>query len=751
MSYKRSFYFILLVMFLALSVLPTNCWTQKKKITYNQAFQRSEPRLLASLPRIQGWLDDENYLQMRSDEEDEKARPKLMKVNVTTGEASIYFDEEKYKDKLPKGFSFQAREERTEDYTGFIFNRREERTEDYTGFIFNRKDDLYYFSTKTEVFKQLTATPAPEKNPHLSPDGKYVAFTRDYNLYALEIESGLERQLTNDGSDTIYNGWASWVYYEEILGRASRYTAFWWSPNSEMIAFLRFDDSPVPTFPLFRADGVHGELETAHYPKAGDPNPYVKLGIHHLKDNKLVWVDIEDKADHYVAWPFWTRDSKQFFFQWMNRGQDNIKIYSADPETGKKTEIYDEKQDSWVEFFEDLYFFKDGSGFLLKSDKDGWAHLYYYDLKGNLKYRLTEGDWSVDDIVLVDEGHGTVYFSGSKENSTENHLYSVSLKGKNLKRLTRVPGSHRCQVSPGGKYFIDTYENIQQPAKTDLYSTDGKLIRNLGDEKTDLLNEYDLGKVELFTIPSGDGYNLPAIWVLPPDFDESKKYPVLFQIYSGPASPTVSNSYSSVRWHYYAQNGIIVISVDHRGSGHFGKKGVALMHRNLGKWEMNDLIAAVKWLRDKPFVDPDRIGITGGSYGGYTTCMALTYGADYFTHGVAEYSVTDWRLYDTVYTERYMDTPDENPKGYEFGSAMTHADKYKGYLLITHGTMDDNVHMQNTIQLIDKLEDLNKDFELMLYPNARHGVRGAKHDHATREDVEFWFRHFLGKELKIDE
>jgi len=518
-----------------------------------------------------------------------------------------------------------------------------------------------------------------------------------------------------------------------------------------MIAFLRFDDSPVPTFPLYRADGVHGELETAHYPKAGDPNPYVKLGIYHLKDNKLNWVDLEEQADHYVAWPCWTPDSKQLFFQWMNRGQDNIKIYSADPETGKIVEIYDEKQEAWVEFFEHIYFFKDSSGFLLRSNKDGWAHLYSYDLKGNMKYQLTEGEWSVDDVVLVDEEHNTIYFQGSKENSTENHLYSVSLNGKNLKQLTKVPGSHRCQVSPGGKYFTDTYSNIHQPTKTDLYSSDGKLVRNLGDEKTVVLDEYELGKIELFAIPSGDGYNLPAIWALPPDFDESTQYPVMFRIYGGPASPSVSNSYAPFSWHYYAQNGIIVISVDHRGSGHFGKKGEALMHRNLGKWEMNDLIAAVKWLRNKPFIDPNRIGITGGSYGGYTTCMALTYGADYFTHGLAEYSVTDWKLYDTVYTERYMDTPEENPKGYEFGSAMTHADKYKGYLLITHGTMDDNVHAQNTMQLISKLQDLNKDFELMLYPNARHGVGFPKRNHSVRENVEFWFQHFLGKQLKTKE
>ena len=264
------------------------------------------------------------------------------------------------------------------------------------------------------------------------------------------------------------------------------------------------------------------------------------------------------------------------------------------------------------------------------------------------------------------------------------------------------------------------------------------------------MDEYELGKVELFTIPSGDGFDMPAIWILPPDFDAAKKYPVLFRIYGGPASGTVSNSFQRMSGFYLAQNGIIVMAVDHRGSGHFGKKGVALMHRNLGKWEMNDYIVAVEWLRENSFVDPERIGITGGSYGGYATCMALTVAADYFTHGIAASSLTDWKLYDTIYTERYMDTPEENPEGYEYGSVMTHAEKYKGTLLITHGTMDDNVHMQNIIQLISKFEDLDKDFELILYPNSRHGVGYSKRNHVTRENLQFWFKHFLGKELEID-
>ena len=720
--------YIPVLIFLAILFITDTSWAQNKKLTYQQVYQRGEPKLLGTLPRIVEWLDDDHYLELKSDKG--KKEQKLMIVNAATGEASVYIDYQALDRKLPKSFKMEKKAARTKDLTGYLFNH---------------ENDLYYFSTKTGIFKRLTATPSPEKNPKFSPDGRYVAYTRDHNLYFIEIETGLENQKTNDGSDTVYNGWASWVYYEEIFNRD--YATFWWSPNSEMIAFLHFDDSAVPVFHLVRADGVHGELETQHYPKPGDPNPEVKLGIFHLEKDKIVWVDIDEHADHYLAWPQWTPDSKQLFFQWMNRGQDNIKIYAADPDTGDKTEIYDEKQSSWVDFFEDIYFFQDGSGFLLRTNVDGWSHLYTYDLTGRLKYRLTSGEWIVKDIALVDDKNGILYFCGSIKNTTETHLYRVSFKGKNLMQLTKTSGSHSCKVSPEGSYFIDTYSNINQPTRMELYSTRDQLIRVLGDQKLPTLDKYDLGKVELFTIPSGDGYDLPAVWVLPPDFDESKKYPVVFRVYGGPGSADVSNSFRRLRDHFFAQNDIITISVDHRGSSHFGKKGEVLMHRNLGKWEMNDYIATVKWLRQLSFIDSTRIGITGGSYGGYVACMALTYGADYFTHGAAHYSVTDWKLYDTVYTERYMGTPADNPQGYKFASVMTHADKYKGCLLITHGTMDDNVHMQNTIQLIDKLEDLNKDFELMLYPNGRHGIHHPKRNHLTRESVQFWFRHFLGQEL----
>jgi len=698
-----------------------------KKITYEQAYLNKEPFLLK--PMTTGfWLDDESYLLRERDEKGKLMR--LLKVSVKTGEKTLFLDYSALQKGLPQGIVAAAAAAVSPDYSRFIYPHQ---------------NDLYLYLPKTQVFRRLTATPEEEKNPRFSPDSRYLAYTRANNLYAFDLDSGLEYQITADGSETIYNGWASWVYFEEILGRGSQYAAFWWSPDSRKIAFLRFDDSPVPIFPIFRSTGVHGELEKERYPKSGDPNPKVKLGIVALPENKIVWADFDENADHYVAWPFWLPSSDRLTVQWMNRGQDNIKIFSVDPKTGGKEEILDEKQAAWVEFFEDLYFFKDGSGFLLRSDVDGWRHLYYYDLKGKLKARLTEGPWQVASIGLVDEKNKWIYFSANKEKSTESGLYRVRLDGQGLERLTKEPASHSCQVSPGGDYFLDMSTSVDHPSKQDLYRSDGTWIRNVDNSESPALKEYTIGKKELFTIPTEDGYPLPAYWILPPDFDQGKKYPVIFTIYGGPGAPTVSNSYPPPSSLYLAQEGIIVLSVDHRGSGHFGKKGVALMHRSLGKWEMNDLIQAVKWLRQKPFVDSAKIGITGGSYGGYSTCLALTYGADYFTHGIASSSVTDWKLYDSVYTERYMDTPAENKEGYEFGSVMTHAKNLKGVLLLEHGDMDDNVHIQNTIQFIDALMDQDKIFEYMVFPNQRHGFGGKKRENASRRNVDFWLKHLLGR------
>ncbi len=703
---------------------------EKRRLTFEQIFKNAEPKLTKELPNIIGWADDNHYLEMKKKDGDKKA--KVYAIDVTNGEEKVYRDLEQYAALVDSGISVASPASQNDAYTRLIY-------------VKNR--DLYFLDTQKKEFKRLTETSAEEKNPTLSPDGNYVAFTRDNNLFALAVNDGKEYQYTSDATDAIYNGWASWVYYEEIFGRRSRYRAFWWSPDSRHLAFFRFDDAKVPVFPLYNADGVHGFLENARYPKPGDPNPEVRLGIVPVAGGSVVWADFNEKDDQYFGTPFWTPDGKQLVAQWMNRGQDNLKLYAVDPVNGKKVEIYNETQSSWVDWFESVEFLTENKGFIIKSDKEGWGHLYFYGMDGKLKNKITQGNWRVMDIVQVDEKNRRVYFTARKEASTRTDLYRARLDGKELTRLTFGEFTHNTRLSPAGKYFITTYSNVAMPQKMALCKSGGAVMKELGDSKTEKFVEYALAKTELFRVPTPDGYNLPVLWTLPLNFDPSKKYPVLISIYGGPEAGTVSDSWRNINIQWLAMEGVIQVAIDHRASGHFGKAGVALMHRNLGKWEMNDYIEVVKWLQAKPFVDKTKICITGGSYGGYATCMALTYGADYFTHGIAQFSVTDWKLYDTHYTERYMDTPAENPAGYKNGSVLTFANKYKGGLRLVHGTMDDNVHMQNSIQLVDALQNLGKPFEFMLYPGERHGVRGVKATHLRNDNHRFYYEHLLEKEF----
>ncbi len=727
-STSKKLLFIITTVLLAIGIHSIG-FAQDKILTFDQVYLFGQPGLLQRLPSLKGWLDDDHYLQLKN----EDGSTYLMKVNAEAGKEEIYVNYAEINENIEGRWDASSSADVTDDYKYFLFVE---------------ENDLYFYSVEDNELKRLTNDKAKENNPKLSPDGKKVVFTKEHNLFVVDTESGEVTQLTFDGTDDIYNGWASWVYMEEILGRATRHKAYWWSPNGEMIAFLHTDDSPVPKFPIFNSKGVHGKLEWEHYPKAGDPNAHVKLGIVHLENNNIVWVEEDETLDQYTAWPFWTPDSKELFYQVLNRGQDTLQILSADPNTGKNKEIYTETQTTWVEFFEDIYIFENGSGFILRSDKDGWRHLYYYNMNGKLLNRITESDWAVNEIKYVDEDNGVIYFEGSESSTLENHLYKVKFDGTDFELLTKSGWTHNTTVSPHGKYFYDTYSNISEPAKLELFNGDGESIKLIGDRKTEIFDEYKLGITELFTITTSDGVELPAKWVLPPDFDKTQKYPVIFSVYGGPGVKDVKNDfYRFLDRFFIAQNEIIYFVIDHRGSAHFGKKGTSLMYRNLGKWEMNDYIEAVKWLRELPFVDETRIGIEGGSYGGYLAALALTLGADYFTHGVAAYAGTAWELYDNVYTERFMDKPNDNPEGYKFGSVMTHAEKYKGHLLITHGMMDDNVHVQNALQLVDKLTDLDKDFELMLYPSSRHGVRFPKWIHAQRNKWNFWYRYFFGKEF----
>ncbi len=596
--------------------------------------------------------------------------------------------------------------------------------------------------------RQLTQSPdEEEQNPTLSPDNQYVAFTRNHDLYTIRVSDGRETRYTSDATDVIYNGWASWVYFEEILGRASRYKAFWWSPDSKTLAFMRFDDTQVPMFPIYGSTGQHGYLEQTRYPKAGDSNPEVKVGFVPVEGGSVVWADFNEKDDQYFGEPYWSFDSSNLMVQWMNRDQTSLKFYEVDPQTGGKKEIYDERQDAWIDLShsERITYLEDNKHYILKSDKTGWAHYYLYELDGTLVNPITEGKWQVSALQLVDEKNKVIYFTARKEHSATVDLYRVDYSGKNLQRLTFGDYTHQVSVSPDGKHFITTYSNVSTPTKVALLDNKGKLVKELADSKAADFDDYIYAKTELITIPTPDGYQLPVTITWPTDFEENKPYPVIFSIYGGPDAGTVRNTWKGTANQHWANEGIIQVSVDHRASGHFGKEGVALMHRNLGHWEMEDYITAAKWLKSKPWVAKDKLLITGHSYGGYMTCLALTKGADYFDYGIAGAPVTSWELYDTHYTERFMDTPQDNPEGYKNGSVLPYVDHYKGVLRIMHGDMDDNVHMQNTIQLVDALTTAGKYFELMIYPGSRHGWGREKTAHDRMERIRFYYQYLLEK------
>ena len=592
-----------------------------------------------------------------------------------------------------------------------------------------------------------------EINPTVSPDGNYVAYTKNNDLYTVNLTTLKENRITKDGSETILNGYASWVYMEEILGRRGKYRTFWWSPNSKYIAFFRSDDSKIPLFTITDAPGLHGVVETQRYPKVGDPNPEIKIGMVGPDGGNMVWAAFNEKDDQYFGQPYWKPDGSSLLVQWMNRLQNNLIIYDVNVFTGSKSVFYNETQKTWIDLDDQggrIQFMKDGTGLILQSDATGWNHLYFHDMKGKQINAITNGKFTVTNIEYVDEKRGIVYFTArSLENTARTDFYRVGINGKNMERLTIGDYSNRIDLSPGASYFVTTYSNSATPNKMTLMSTKRKIIKELGDSKGEEFNNYNLAKTEIIRVKSDDGlYDLPMKVTWPLNMDKAKKYPVLISIYGGPNAGTVMDTWGiSGNQQWYAKEGLIQVSMDHRASGHFGKEGVSNMYHNLGYWEIKDYSTMVKWLIDNGSADASKVCITGFSYGGYLSCYALTYANEVFTHGMAGGSVTDWTLYDSHYTERFMGTLANNPDGYKSSNVMTHAANYKGMLQIVHGMIDDNVHMQNSIQLISKLQDLKKDFEFMPYSGGRHGWGGNKGMHFQNMKTKFIYKYLLEKEV----
>lgn len=600
------------------------------------------------------------------------------------------------------------------------------------------------------------------RNYTLSPDSSKIAYTRtDNNLYIYDIASGCEKAVTVDGTKLILNGWASWVYYEEIFGRSSRYKAFWWSPDSKTLAYYKFDDTKVPMFPIYDSRGKHGFITETHYPKAGDENPRVKIGFVKASDiasktseqiaESTVWADFNSADDQYFGIPFWDADGSRMLIPWMPREQNNLIIYSVNPLNGKKEKIYNEVQKSWIDWPEQMAFTKDG--FYMIRDFEMWEEIYFQSFDGKKLEKITDGrNWGIN-IIKLDEKEKAIYFTARREISTRNDFYKVDLKSKKITRLSVGPYNYaNVMLSPDNRHFVARYSNSGTPTRVGLFTIGkkGTSVKVLYDSKGNQFDQYKLSIPQMLYLKV-DGYTLPAQIILPVDMDSTKKYPVIVSIYGGPNSGTVMDTWKGIgedtQW--WANEGVIQINMDHRASGHCGKEGVNAMYRSFVTVELSDYIAWMKELYKRPYVNREKVGITGFSYGGTVTSSAVIRYGNYFPYGIAGGGVYDYNLYDSHYTERYMDSPKDNPEGYKNTCLMDFVSSYKGdstnYLKITHGTSDDNVHMQNTMQLINALQNAGKQFDLMLYPGEFHGYRGKKSLHSNQGDYIFWYNHLLGK------
>jgi dipeptidyl-peptidase 4 len=560
-----------------------------------------------------------------------------------------------------------------------------------------------------------------EADPKISPDGRWISFVREHNVWIVGLADGSERAVTQGGTEEVRKGELDWVYPEELEAK----TAYWWSPDSTAIAYLEMDERKVPQYPLVNFESPSGGTEMEQYPVAGGTNPLVRIFVAPLSGGAARLIDTGSETDIYLPRVNWLRDSKQVAIQRLNREQTKLELLFAECATGKTLVVLAESDPNWVNVSDDLYFFKDGKHFLWSSEKSGYRHLYVYDLAGRELQPLTNGEWEVTGLDAVDESKGLVYFTATEKSPLERHLYRLGRDGTGFMRITKDAGTHAAVVAPDGGAFYDTYSNTMTPPRQELRRTDGTLLASINENKVAELEQYHLTPMEFLKVKSRDGVELNANMIKPPNFDPSKKYPVLVYTYGGPHAQVVRNGWGggSFLWHeLMAQKGYIIFSLDNRGSAGRGHAFEAPLHLRLGEKELSDQVDGAHYLKSLSFVDENRIGVWGWSYGGHMTLHLMFEASDEFKAGFAGGPVTDWRYYDSIYTERYLGLPQKNAKGYEDSSPVKYAAQLKGKLMIAHGTGDDNVHFANTLSLLNTLIEAGKYVEVLPFPGRGHGV-----------------------------
>jgi dipeptidyl-peptidase-4 len=592
------------------------------------------------------------------------------------------------------------------------------------------ENEIWIYNLSTSQMKSLIKSSAPIEHATFSPTGERVAFVEENNLFTLEIKTGHRERLTNDGNENVMNGKFDWVYEEELSNRATG-KAYEWSPDGSKIAYLRLDDGPVPQYPLTHYLSDHVSLTEERFPQSGDPNPVASFHVVSLEGSRpRPWTASAGKSVEYFGPSVsWMPDSKAVAFLTLNRAQNELEVHLWDAAAGTDRLLLTEEDAYWINSLEAPHFLGDEQRFLWLSERDGWLHLYLYGNDGRLQKQLTHGNWMIDrptfsntPALAVDEKSGWAYFAATNPDPRERHLYRVRLEGGSLEALATQSGVHGLNLSPDGQYLLDQFSSLNDPPETRLLKADGSTVATLN-KQTSHLDEYALGKTELVEVKARDGATLYARLVKPPDFDPAKKYPVIIDVYGGPHIQLIQNRWglTSLSDHLYAEHGFIIWSLDNRGSWGRGHAWETKVFENLGHYELEDQLAGVDYLKSLPYVDPSRIGITGWSYGGFMTLYALTHAPEVFKCGAAGGSVTAWKFYDSIYTERYMRTPQENPEGYKTASPLEGADKLKAKVLLIHGTDDDNVHMQNTLNFVEALVKARTPFELYIQPGEKHG------------------------------
>ena len=635
----------------------------------------------------------------------------------------------------------------SEDAKGLDWPEEFDHTGTRAAYLF--ADDIFLLDLPSATFTRVTSTPGEEKDPHFSPDGTKLAYVRGNDLYVYDIAGKKESRLTSDGSENILNGTLTWVYWEEIFGRNDY--AYWWSPDSKAIVYFRTDVTGVPVSTFVDFKPQEPKIVRQVYPKAGEKNPKVTVGVVDVASGKTQWMQIPDNYE-WLLRVKWLPDSRRVAIETLDRPQTTLQLYFDDTHSGKAKHILTDHDPGYINENDDLHFLNDGQHFLWASERDGYMHLYRYKMDGTLVNKVTNGDWAMASsgtglfwvrqaVTGIDEKNGWVYFTTLKDVSTERQLYRVNLDGTGLTPISTEHGVHRINMSPDTHFYFDNFSDVKTLPALSLHTSDGKQVAMIAPPRPELLPP-DMQFPELLTIPAADGFPMPAQILKPKDFDPTKKYPVILHIYGGPSAPQVSNGWQRSMFYYnvLAANGYVVAVIDNRAATGISKKLENTIPENPSVSETNDLVAGIKWLKQQAWVDPNRVGVYGWSGGGTNTLNLMTRSQE-FKAGIAGAPVTDWHYYDSKWAEALVKMPQDHAQVYDETSLVKRADKLHGTLLILFGTYDDNVHPQNEQAFMNALIEAGKPYDSVIYPMRKHGFTDTPAKiHLGQTMLDFWKR-----------